>query len=275
MTSTGNPPSAGGEGYLIEPELAGPTPRPVRYSAGTQRARRWLWNLLPAVLYVAYLMVTLHTDHWRELQDNGVTVAAQVISKGTDIGRGDSYRVRYVFEMHGEVISFTDTMSRLKFEAIPLGSKITVVCLRDCPSEFEEGAITPQRIRDVSKTDCLIAGLGVGAYVFIVLGAEYFYASRRRLLASGTAVISRVVERREAKNGETSLNHFVKYRYRDVQANRVWEREVSVTKGQYNLLPKGTEFTSLFEPGKPWEALPYFQLREVEVDSSARRQSWN
>lgn len=250
----------------VEPELQGRTPRPVRYTSGTQKTRFWLWLLFVGVM-APLIGAALHDlGQMRTLLTRGKMATGSVIAHHMTYGKHNTYLLDYIFQAEGSVISDSADVSHWDYDQTRDGGPLTITYLPGNPKIHRVGLVNRRGF------DVTVAGWAVGGSVaFLLLGGlllrtETLARRAKSLLQNGQAVVGAVTERREkttqGKSGPLTT-YTLCYCFPTPSGEQAGQSVVDTTLAQS--CPPGAALTVLYDAQKPTRNQPYRALTGVQL----------
>jgi hypothetical protein len=250
----------------LEPELTGPTPRPVRFTEATQAVRLFLLFLLVGGLLLMVWLASRDLGDLQALHARGKVAQAEILDRWVGHGKSDSYWLKYAFGVSGDVIYGETSVTREQYARTAVGESLTVTYLPSDPETHRVGEVTADRVTD-ERVNWTMGSLAVGLVLGLLFaGTEAHYRYRRRLLRDGVAVVGVVTGRRAVQSKSTE--YYVRYEYplRGQPLTDPWRQgEVPVSGGLYAALREGQPLTILYLPWHPPTSLPYRTLTCVTL----------
>lgn len=250
----------------VEPELQGRTPRAVRDTSGTRKARFWLWLLFVGVMTPLLMAARHDLEQMRTLLARGKTATASVIAHHMTYGKHNTYLLDYIFQAEGTVISDSADVSHLEYEQTRDGGPLTITYLPGNPQIHRVGTVNRRGF------DVTIAGWAVGgSLAFLLLGgliarAEILTWGARRLLQNGQAVTGVVTERKiKTYQGQSGTRTIYTLCYRFPTPQGEHSGRNNVTRAFYDQHPPGAALTILYDAQKPARNQPYRALTGVRL----------
>jgi len=263
MGSSVTPPA-----YTVEPELAGPVPRRVRYTRETWLKRAWLANVTAGLFFYVLWAAGVDVGFYRRVVMEGVTTSATVTEVGASNSRSRTYRAHYSYAVpgHGR-LSYASDVPGGRYGVLSAGDTLPVTYLPSTPTEHVIGTVAAgdvvRRRHRWNLALLLVVLAGAVANLAYALRTRGKY----RLLESGVAVPAVVTARTDEPAPRVGRIYSVSYRYPSASGEPVTAR-MAVDEATYDALPEGSAFTLLCDADGR-HAVPYFAHFGVEVPGGA------
>jgi hypothetical protein len=245
------------------PGSAAGLPPPPRRAEWTPAARLGRRLLLAALLVVPNIALWLGYRDGRALRalcDHGQPVAARVLSKSWQSGKGGGrYYVEYTFEAGGRARAFKTQATRDLFDSLVEGGACPVTYLPSRPETHCLGR--PEPILRAHNQGWLCGAAVVAALLGIGLTClEWSLRRELRLARQGEAVVGRVLDlgKVRMKNG---MRYWVSYAFLAPDGPRNGTHDVP--GAAWLSLAPGAELAVLYDPERPRRHRPLVALTRV------------
>lgn len=241
----------------IEPELRGPTPRPLRFRTGTQLARVFLVLLCLGIPLLLGALLDGARQQAEQLARQGRIVQARVTSRHAS-GRSDGYSLNYEFPLDGRTETGSQSVSEAVYDRTSAGDPLTITYLPAHPGVQRLGKVDAANVKEERMTEGLILGMLLPVFGGLAGYLEWYFRRQLSLLRNGVAVRADLVEWSEPGPGRYPL-YYITYEYDVPNGQRL--RKTLPVKAQIGAaLVRQQTATVLYNPRKPQESNFYLAL---------------
>ena len=250
-------------------EISETTPRPARFTPGTQTARAVMALVTAGVFLLMCWLGMRDMNDLRALRAQGRMMGALIIGKTVHHGKNNTYYLNYQFYVNQTVVADRASFPYGTWDSAVIGGTLPVTYLPADPHTYRLGVVTDERIAERGRVWFWASLIALGVVGLIAGALEWTFQEQLALMRDGVAVSGVVLGRETVRSTDYRRRNetprcYVTYTIPIGPAGRIYKVETSSWSLMYDL-DVSQPLVVLCDPRRPWRNRPLFLLRGVRV----------